>query len=342
MAQAQDSPLTFTAGEAIEQHKLVYLSGTRTVSKCVAGTVPVGVALAYTASGDPCAVAMLTKDGTLKMFAGASITANDTVYTAADGKVSGTVVGDPVGKALATVVSGDYVEVLPIITNRGVGVTDTFTYFNDFTHYTTATDGVSSVITDSGAIAVSDAANGVVSLSCSQDSSVADNDETYLITTKEVFTIEAGKNLVLKARVKLTEANTDDANIIFGLTDSGAANMLLDNGGGPAASYDGAVFFKVDGGTVWQAETSNAGTQSTDTSAGAFTSAAWTDLLITITSLSSDTVAVCKFYVNGTLGATLNITISGLEEMEMIVGVKNGGANEETLLVDYIYGSKDR
>ena len=44
----------------------------------------------------------------------------------------------------------------------------------------------------------------------------------------------------------------------MGLCSAAGANALLDNGGGPAANYSGAVFYKVDGGTTFGAKTDKA------------------------------------------------------------------------------------
>ena len=112
--------------------------------------------------------------------------------------------------------------------------------------------------------------------------------------------------------------------------------MLLDNAGGPAASYDGVVFFKVDGGTVWQFETSNAGTQKIDTDIGAFDDDTFQRLGFYFDP-NDGTTAKVQPYLNGAkAGTPLDLTISGLEEMGILMGVKSGGANVETLNVDYI------
>jgi hypothetical protein len=41
-------------------------------------------------------------------------------------------------------------------------------------------------------------------------------------------------------------------------------------------------------------------------------------------------------YLDGVAGTAHAITLAGLEEMHILMGVKNGGANAEALLVDYI------
>lgn len=207
-----------------------------------------------------------------------------------------------------------------------------FTYLDDFFAYDdTATVGGYAEVSDAGTIVTTDAVGGVLSV----PTGGTDNNETYVSTIHEIVKVADDKPIWFEARVKLTEANTDDANIIVGLSDTVGANTLLDNGGGPAASYDGAVFFKVDGGTVWGFETSNAGTQATTASAGAFTSGAWTRLGFHVDP-NDGTTALVTPYIDGVAGTALNLTISGLEEMHIVVGAKAGGANAETLLVDYV------
>ena len=46
--------------------------------------------------------------------------------------------------------------------------------------------------------------------------------------------------------------------------DAAGANALQDDGGGPAASFDGAVFYKVDGGTKLRFMASNAADQESE------------------------------------------------------------------------------
>jgi hypothetical protein len=201
-------------------------------------------------------------------------------------------------------------------------------------------------VTDTGTVTVGDAANGVAALVPS-DCTVGDNDEAYLESPNETFLFAANKPILFEARVQFTEANTDDANILVGLKDAVAANTILDNGGGPAASYSGMVFFKVDGGTVWNCETSIAGTQTTtelsasnannlskvaQTAGGA----AYQVLRMEFMPFSS-TQADVLFYVDGVLVAKHLFTYTSATEMQICFGVKNGGTNLETLNVDYVY-----
>lgn len=205
-------------------------------------------------------------------------------------------------------------------------------FFDDFYALNVVATTGDYVVTKDGSVAgsVLDRAGGWAQIV----TDVNDNDEFYLASIGESWLLAEGKPLYFEARVELTEANTDDANILVGLLDANGANTLLDNGGGPPASYSGACWFKVDGGTVWQFETSNAGTQSTTTSAGTFTSGT-ADRLGFIFDPNDGTTGVVTPYLNGVAGTAKNITLASLTEMNLVLGVKAGGAHAETLKIDY-------
>jgi hypothetical protein len=221
----------------------------------------------------------------------------------------------------------------------------TFGFFEDFINDIDANIVVITA-TDSGTGAVGDAARGILPLVAS-DGTVADNDETYAeLPPNEIFLFANDKPLIFEARVQFTEANTDDANVAVGIKDAVAANTILDNGGGPAASYTGALFFKVDGGTVWQCETSIAGTQTTTelsaTNANNIAKAAQTaggsayQVLRIVFEPYSSTNAYVSFFINGNLVAQHDFIYTSATEMQAFAGVKNGDTNLETLNVDYI------
>jgi len=213
-------------------------------------------------------------------------------------------------------------------------------FFEDFLEFVTG-DLFTDTSADSGSgVANVDAAGGQVTLT----TGTTDNDECYLLTTKELFLFAANKPLIAECRLKFTEANTDDANVAFGLMNAVGANSVLDNGGGPAASYSGAVFFKVDGETHWNAESSLAGTQTT-TALTALNSldgqlktaggGVWQTLRIEVIPISS-TEATVYFYIDGVLVITQSLTYTSATEMQVFVGVKAGGANAEVVYVDSI------
>ena len=168
-----------------------------------------------------------------------------------------------------------------------------------------------------------------------------DNHEVYLASTNEAFLFDTDKKFVLKCRIKLTEANTDDANWVIGVSDTAGANFLQDNGAGPAASYDGAIFFKVDGTMKIQFETSNAAAQVTNATLADFASATTYNLAF-VYDYGNGTTGSITPYVNGVAGTAHAITIAGLEEMHFVMGVKTGDTNAESLMVDYVAIAQER
>jgi len=162
-----------------------------------------------------------------------------------------------------------------------------------------------------------------------------DNDECYEISTGESWLFAEDKPLWFECKIKLTEGNTDDANWIIGLMQESGENAILDDGGGPAATYDGAVFYKVDGTMSTMFETSNAGTQATATTMGTFTSG--TAQRLGFYYDGAATTGTITPYIDGVAGTAQTITNSGLLEMELFFGVKAGGGTlEEALEVDWI------
>jgi hypothetical protein len=202
---------------------------------------------------------------------------------------------------------------------------DEFTHLAD--HWTTVNDG------SSGTNLLNDAAGGTYSLV----TAAADNDYHILFSDSEVFRFAAGKPLYFAARARLTEANTDDANIVIGLADGPDTGAIIQNdGAGPPSSFDGALFYKVDGTLSLFFQTAN-GSSKTTTNLGTFTSGTWYELGFLYRSCSTaDTTAEIVPAVNGTLYSAHSVTISGLDEMNVVAGVKAGGANAESLVLDYI------
>ena len=191
---------------------------------------------------------------------------------------------------------------------------------------------------------IGDAVGGILAL---QVGGTADNDECYVESANETFKFAANKPLRFRARVQFTEASTNKDNIIVGLKDAVAANTLLDDGGGPAASYSGAVFFKEDGQTLWTVEASIAGTQTTKqlTAANTLTGKAYTAgttslyqwLTIEFNPVSS-TSAEIVFNIDGEdVYKMVGDFITSATEMQICLGAKAGGASAApTLNVDFV------
>ena len=200
---------------------------------------------------------------------------------------------------------------------------------NDFVQFITAEDGLSSTLTNTGSAKIlAGGAFGQLELGPS-DGSVTDNDEAYVGSTTAVITPATGKDVWFEARVKFTEANADDANIIVGLSSTYAANTLQDGGAGPPANYTGVVFYKVDGGTVWNVENSTTTSQTTIASAATRQSGAWARL-----GFHMESNSLITWFINGeAVGASE--TNMPAAAMGVVLGVKNGDTNEEFLYVDW-------
>lgn len=353
MSKCIDVPyLTVEAGEAIEKYRRVKISAAGstsdppTVVKTGAGEEGIGSMRAAVASGGIGTVILDQKDGTVPVVASAAISALAKVYPAADGKVTSTPTGKAVGRVFdASTADGDVLECLVQTGDQNVDFANAFRLFDDFFAFIAASaneDLWTNTLTDSGTVTISDAIGGMLVIAAS-DGTIADNDEAYVGTTNELFIVTNGKPIFFETKVKLAAADTDGANVIAGLINTKAANTLLDNGGGPPASYDGIVFYKVDGGSAWAAEISVAGTQTavTLTSPGA-PGTSYQKLAFEVTPTSS-TSATVKFYVDGVLVGTQAFTYTGMTEMSAVVGVKNGGGTVNTTLhVDYIHAAQVR
>ncbi len=204
-------------------------------------------------------------------------------------------------------------------------------YHNDFNQFTTGEEGLSATLTNSGTAAVATGNSalpaGVLVLTCS-DGSVADNDEAYVGHETKTWILQTGKDLWFESRVKFTEANSDDANIIVGLSSLHTADILLDNGGGPAASYDGIVFYKIDGGTVWNIEVSQAGNQTTVTSVANRQSGSWARMGFHVVGVDR-----VDFYIDGVQVGSISTNLPTVA-MGVLAGAKNGFTNLEILNVD--------
>jgi hypothetical protein len=207
-----------------------------------------------------------------------------------------------------------------------------FGFFDDFLEFVSG-DLWTKVTGVDGAATVLDAAGGKVAIASAVDT--AGNEDCYLKGKAESFKFAAHKPLLFEALVDFTEAATNQANILVGLMDAVAADALQNDGAGPKASYSGAVFFKVDGGTVWHCESSIGASQvTTETSVTAGGSTPQR-LTIEFQPLTS-TVGEVRFFIDDELVAKHAIAFTSATEMQTVLGVKDGGAsNVETLNVDY-------
>lgn len=215
-----------------------------------------------------------------------------------------------------------------------------FGVFDDFLWFVTA-HLWTSLAADSGASAgVGDAAGGILALVTGG----TNNNEASVKSTNELFLLAAEKPLLYEARLQFSEANTDDANVAVGFANAWGADLLVDDGAGPKSSFSGALIYKVDGGTKWCFRTS-VGTSYVDTvSQHTAGGSSYQTLRIEIrqaTAGASGLEAVP--FIDGQQMLDANgkpikhaLTYTSATEMNAGAYVKAGGANSETLNVDYI------
>lgn len=134
---------------------------------------------------------------------------------------------------------------------------------DDFFGFGDDTGGWDSVsFNNAGTYVVGDSAVGELVISTGANS----NDGAVISTNK---TFNADNPFYLKGRLKVTEAATNELSMVFGLHDLAKTAEPLSATGTLVGSADQAYFFKVEGGTVWQATSdSAAGSADTDTNCG--------------------------------------------------------------------------
>ena len=135
-------------------------------------------------------------------------------------------------------------------------------FFDDFQGFLTATstDKYTVVTVTDGSVLQNDSAPGGVAIK-SAAASAAGNEDCYLVREAESFKPAAGKPLSFGALVQATEDDTNQNNLIVGVTDAAAADLLLNDGAGPKASGTTLAFYKVDGGLNWWVHASLSTTQ---------------------------------------------------------------------------------
>ena len=218
-------------------------------------------------------------------------------------------------------------------------------FFDDFFSFDdTATVGRWVFAGDAtGTQVVGDGKGGLLVITTHTDN----EDEAYISSANEAFIFNTTDRVSFACRLSLTEAATDAANWIVGLSDTVAADSMVDAGAGPMASFDGAVFYKVDGTMSIGFCTSNAAVQSKTAALVAFVSASQYVVGFEYDPNAGVTANVTPWVYNETtgvltVGTAHTLTIAGLEEMHALLGVKAGTAAAQALVVDYVEVAQSR
>ena len=228
-----------------------------------------------------------------------------------------------------------------------------FGFFDDFDHFVTADRWT--LLGDTGSTAAgTDAAGGILTLT----GDGTDNDFAGVTTTHELFKVAEGKPIVATARVNWTEAATNEGMVVFGLAQEDTVGIIADDTGVPVGTLDGAIIYNPAATLLWSVCSSNATAQTITQTEHSHVSATWVTLRIIITPLNAADAEV-TYWIDPNGGVDFQqmrengsnprspaikhaLTITGLLEMNLLVGIKNGTAAAETLLVDYIQAWQKR
>ena len=184
-----------------------------------------------------------------------------------------------------------------------------------------------------GTNAFQDAAGGIYNVV----TAAADNDYHAMSSVAENWLFAADKELWFEARFRLAEANTPESTWWVGLTDTLTTGGMQANAAGPLASYDGALIWKTpETALTVNFETSNAATQNTLSAFATAVTNTWHRAGFYFDGVGT----ITPYFHNGTewtVGTAQDISLTGLEEMHAVFGVKAGPtAGAETLQMDYI------
>lgn len=214
-------------------------------------------------------------------------------------------------------------------------------FFDDFQGFLTAdsTDLYTVLTTTDGSVLLTDArAGGVAILTAA---ATAGNEETYLAREPEAFKAIAGAHICFGALVQATEDDTNQNNLIVGLTDAMTTALMRDNGAGPKTSGSTFAFYKVDGGLNWWVHVSNSTTQTSveltatnsyDNQAHVGSGSADQFLEIEFQAKTSTTGDVIFKIDGATVYKITDYVYTSATDMQAVCGAKDGDSGDEVTI----------
>lgn len=212
---------------------------------------------------------------------------------------------------------------------------------DDFQGFLTATstDKYTVVTAVDGTVLQIDAAPGGVAIKSA--AATAGNEDCYLAREAETFLPAADKPIEFYARVQATEDDTNQNNLIVGLTNAVAADLLVNDGAGPKTSGTTLAFFKKDGGLNWWVHASLSTTQtsveltaanSLDGAAHVGSGASDQELEICFKPRNS-TQADVEFHIDGVHVYTITDWVfTSATDMQAVCGTKDGDSADEVTI----------
>ena len=230
-----------------------------------------------------------------------------------------------------------------------------FSIADDFIYYVDTQMWTKSLATGGSAAASASGYGGTLSIG----SGTTQYNDCYVHSTNKPFLFGQDQPLIAEARVKWTEASTNQAGFVFGVASVGTTggNLLNSTGTGLVTSFSGAVIFKVPGTAQWQTCSSLSTTQTitkvnTQDPNGNPTDGNYHTLRVEFKPITSTLAEVTYFIDNQQLrGTTTPTAVMGIVDqltytsaaaMYVVVGNQCGTTSAETLLVDYIVAEQIR
>ncbi len=219
-------------------------------------------------------------------------------------------------------------------------------FFDDFQGFLTAQSGSNWTVVTAvdGTVLMNDEAAGVVTIA-NGTATIGDNEDCYLAHEPESFLPAANKPIRFETRLKFSEVSTNTCNVIAGLTDGVAANLLVNDGAGPKTSGTTLAFFKKDGNLNWHVHVSLSTTQtsveltaanSLDKVAHPAGSSSYARLRIEFEPKNS-TAGDVIFYIDDVpVYKFTDWVFTSATEQQAVVGCKGGTAAAMSVLVDYV------
>lgn len=215
-------------------------------------------------------------------------------------------------------------------------------FCDDFQGFLTATSTAKYTVVTAvdGTVTQIDAAGGGVAIK-SAAASASGNEDCYLAREAETFKPAADKPLSFGALVQATEDDVNQNNLIVGLTDGVAADLLVNDGAGPKTSGTTLAFFKKDGGLNWWIHASLSTTQTSVE----LTAANSLDKVAHVGSGSAKQLLEIDFIPKNSTQADVIYKIDGVAvykltdwvftsatDVQAVVGCKDGDASDEVTI----------
>jgi hypothetical protein len=223
--------------------------------------------------------------------------------------------------------------------------------FDDFVSYIDAQLWTKTVGAGAAAAILANTPGGILSLTTGGTQNITAN----IALTNATFKLAKGRNWYAEALLQYTEAATNQAALCFGLSSVTDATLLTSTTGVPVSSFSGNLIYKQTGDTLWRTVASNGSTQTLTTASQSSQPASTTDyqaLRIEGRDVDGSNYEVTYFLNDQPLldnnagqhrPIKHTVAIASISASKLVVMLKNvGGANSETLLVDYVAGFQRR